>query len=170
VFSVELLPDAGIEAAIRAEWERLIEAGLPSAGRHSGFSNRPHLTLAVRDQLDAPQVAGLAGLAAALPLPLELDGILLFGGAERVILARHVVVTAALREFHAAVAEWLGPPEPRYASTASDHWSPHVTLARRIDAAQLSDALRAVDVRPLRGAATALRIWDAATRTVTMLE
>ena len=93
-----------------------------------------------------------------------------FGGPARVVLARHVVVTAALQELHVAVAQRLGLPEPRYANTAAGHWSPHVTLARRLDAHQLPDALRAVRVEPLRGQATALRVWDATTRTITTLE
>ena len=50
-----LLSDAATEAHIRGEWQQLMAAGLPSQGRHSGISNRPHITLAVARQLTAEQ-------------------------------------------------------------------------------------------------------------------
>ena len=51
MFSVELVPDAAIEAAVRADWDRLRRADLPNSGRNPSPSNRPHVTLAVRDEL-----------------------------------------------------------------------------------------------------------------------
>jgi hypothetical protein len=40
VRTVELLPDAALDAAVRDAWARLAAAGLPSLGRH------PHPTTA----------------------------------------------------------------------------------------------------------------------------
>ena len=167
MFSVELLPDARLDAALRGEWLRLIDAGLPSAGRNQAPSNRPHITLAVRERLE---VTALTGLADLLPLPVELGGMLLFGRARRFVLTRQVVPSAALLALHAGVAARLGPPEARYANTAPDRWSPHMTLARGLDAEQLALALRVIEHPPLAGEGRALRVWDAAARTITTLE
>ena len=166
MFSVELLPDARLDSALRAEWSRLIDAGLPSAGRHQAPSNRPHVTLAVREGFD---VTALAGLADSLPLPIELGGVLLFGRARRFVLTRQVVPSGALMELHAGIAARLGPPEARYANTAPDRWSPHMTLARGLDSEQLALALHVIEHPPLAGEGRALRVWDAAARTVTTL-
>ncbi|WP_446723936.1 2'-5' RNA ligase family protein, partial [Microbacterium sp. CPCC 204701] len=105
VFSVELLLDEAAERAVRDDWARLIDAGLPSSGRHLAPTNRPHVTIAVRDD---PRLDALDGLAAALPLRVELSGLLVFGGATRAVLTRHVVASAALLEFHREVARRLG--------------------------------------------------------------
>src|SRR6478609_7725451 len=115
MFSVEILLDPASEEAVHDEWARLIEAGLPSAGRQTAPSNRPHITLAVRERLDASALPSLASAAVVLPFDLELGGILLFGHADRFVLARQVIVTARLLELHRAVAEIAGVPEPSFA-------------------------------------------------------
>jgi 2'-5' RNA ligase len=166
MFSVELVPDAATERAVREDWERLRIAGLPSAGRNPSPSNRPHVTVAVRDDLD---VGALAGEAQLLPLPLELGGIVLFRHAARVVVARQVIVTAELLRFHAAVAERLGPPAPRYATTATGRWTPHVTLARSVPAERLPEVMAAVDAPHVLGEATGLRVWDAGAKAITTL-
>ncbi|NLP82921.1 2'-5' RNA ligase family protein [Microbacterium sp. CFH 90308] len=166
MFSVELLPDGQIDAAVREEWRRLLDAGLPSAGMHAAPTNRPHVTVAVRDVVDA---ASLVPLAALLPIPLELGGVVLFGRAERFVLARAVVATEQLLEFHRAVAHTVGAPEARYENTARDRWSPHLTLARRLRSDQVASALRALAMPALQGALDGLRVWDSAAKRVTAL-
>ncbi|QKJ18653.1 2'-5' RNA ligase family protein [Microbacterium hominis] len=165
MFSVELLPDPRIDRAVRSDWERLREAHLPSAGRNPSPSNRPHLTAAVREHVDP---AALEDLVELLPLPLEVSGVVLFG-RERFVLARHVVVAGALAAFHAAVARRLGPPGARFETTAVDRWTPHLTLARGLDADHLARALRAVEIPNMVGEAVGLRVWDAAAKAVTTL-
>lgn len=166
VFSVELLLDDAAERAVRDDWARLLDAGLPSSGRNPAPTNRPHITVAVRDDI---RLASLAGLAAELPLRVELSGLLVFGGAARSVLTRHVVASAALLEFHRAVAARLGPPEPRYSNTAPDRWSPHITLARGLDAGHLARAVHAIAAPFAGGEATGLRLWDASAKTATTL-
>ena len=165
MFSVELLPDPRLDQAVREDWSRLVDAGLPSAGRNPAAGNRPHITLAVRDAL---ALSDLDGVAAALPLPITLSGVLLFG-RHRFVLTRHVVVGEPLRELHVEVAARLGTPEARYANTAPGHWSPHITLARGLDPERLARGLRAILAPSVSGEAIGLRVWDAATRTVTTL-
>jgi len=166
VFSVEILLDPASEADVRDEWARLIEAGLPSAGRQATPSNRPHITLAVRERVDA---SSLAPVAEDLPFDLDLGGTLLFGRRDSFVLTRQVIVSAALLDVHRRVAAIVGPAEPRYQVTAPDHWTPHVTLARRMSADQVAEALAAVPSHPISARATGLRVWDAAARTVTTL-
>lgn len=166
MFSVELLPDAETEDSVRADWDRLLGADLPSSGRNPAPSNRPHVTLAVRDSLEPSAFATVAGL---LPIPLELGGILVLGRRDRFILARHVVVTSALLECHRAVSELAGSPEPRYLNTGPDRWTPHVTLARGLTAVRLATALRIIRAPHTVGEATGLRVWNAGDRTVTTL-
>ena len=166
MFSVELIPDAATERAVTDDWSRLAAAGLPSAGRNPSPSNRPHVTLAVRAVVDP---AALVGIDDLLPLPLELGGMLLFVHPGGVVVTRQVVVTAPLLELHRAVSERLGPPEARYATSAPDRWSPHVTLARRVAPDRLAAVLETVDSRPLPGEAIGLRVWDAQERVITTL-
>lgn len=166
MFSVELVPDADIDRAITEDWAALRAAGLPDAGRNPSPSNRPHLTLAVRDHVDT---AALGGIADLLPLPLELGGLVLFPHGRTVVVARQVIATAELLALHAAVADRLGPPGARYGHTEVDHWTPHLTLARRLPAERMGDALAAIAAPQTRGAAVGLRVWDAQAKAVTTL-
>lgn len=164
MFSAELLLDLASEGTVIAQWAQLIEADLPSAGRHTGASNRPHITLAVREWMDA---AALAPAASALPLPVTLGGTLLFGHGGRFVLARQVVVSGGLLALHRRVAEIVGPAEPRYATTRPDEWTPHVTLGRRLSAEQVGLALSVLSADPIEGTAVGLRVWDAVAKVVT---
>jgi len=166
VFSVELVLDPETERAVREDWDRLLAADLPSAGRNPAPSNRPHVTLAVRDHLDPSVFAGVASL---LPVRIELGGVLLLGHRDRFILTRHIVVNRGLLEVHGAVAELAGTPEPRYSNTLPDRWTPHVTLARGLTATRLATALRLIPHRHIVGEATGLRVWNAEERVVTTL-
>ncbi|WP_322411504.1 2'-5' RNA ligase family protein [Microbacterium invictum] len=166
MISVEVLPDAATEALALAAWRRLVDAGLPSAGRHTGESNRPHITVAVRE---SPRLDGLAALADRLPLPLRLGGVLLFPRSGQAVVSWQVVLTAPLAEFHRRVTGAVGPAEERYTHTEPDGWSPHLTMARRVPLADLGAAVAAIDLAPHAGEVTGLRIWDATTRTVTTL-
>ena len=166
MFSVELIPDAELDRAVREDWDRLLGADLPSSGRNPAPSNRPHVTLAVRERLEPAAFAGLAGL---LPVPLELGGIVLLGHRDRYVLARHVVVSSQLLAVHRAVAEIAGRPEPRYSTTAVDRWTPHITLARGLTAVRLATALRLIRAPHIVGEATGARVWDAESRTVSTL-
>lgn len=166
VFSVEATLDPALESAVLADWAALIDAELPSAGRHSSASNRPHVTLAVRGVVDP---AALAGVERALPFAIELGGIVLFPGSRGIVVARLVVMSAPLMALHAEVATRVGEAEPAYANTAPDRWTPHVTLARRVAPAQLPAAFERIASAPPTGAVTGLRVWDAAAKRITTL-
>lgn len=176
VQSIELLLDDETDAAVRASWAALAEAGLPSLASHTGDSNRPHVTVAVTEGAGFERAdAGLravfegwdladVGLAAIIGAPV------LFGGHKgRWVLARQIVLSRPLLTLHAAVHRTLqlhAPDVPIVALTAPDAWTPHLTLAHRIDAARLGEALGAVDADPIPCRFVGARRWDSVAKSV----
>lgn len=167
--SIELTFDLHTEAAFRAEWSVLQEAGLPNLGRHQGQSNRPHLTLAAGPALEPTGAVRAVFDSAAAPLPVELrvSGLVLFrAGPGRFVLARPVVMTLALLELHRRVLERApGAVE----LTQPDRWTPHVTLARRLNAEQVGQALAVLGEPPAAGSCVAARFWNGETKSLTAL-
>jgi len=161
---VELVLDDRIDVAVRAQWQLLVEAGLPSQGRHTGASNRPHVTLTAREAIPDGLDVGLAAAVRPLPLPLTLGGLLCFPG-RRCVLARLVVPAPGLLRAHADVAATLdqtGGPPARGGHFAEGRWTPHVTLARGLSAAQVAAAVELLvpGSSDMQGTAVAARRWD----------
>jgi 2'-5' RNA ligase len=162
VHSVELLFDADTETRLRQIWADLASTDLP--GRAP--TGRPHVTVAVAERI-APDVDELLlPIARQLPLPCRIGAPLLFGQSNAV-LARLIVPTTELLALHAAVHRVCGPhlrPGPLPHSLPG-HWTPHVTVARRVHGAHLEPVLR-IAGRPgeIDGALTALRRWDGTER------
>lgn len=164
--SVELLLDEAAEAHVLAEWRLLLDAGLASQARHTGASNRPHVTLAARPALDADAETAVAGAVTGLPVASRLGGLAVFGRGP-VVLVRLVVVTPALLDLHRAVAVAAGTgPEEK---TAVGRWVPHVTLARRMPLDQLATALAALPRDDVPVAFGQVRRWDSAARRTWLL-
>lgn len=173
VQSVELVLDPDLEDRVRAQWRALVEADLPSLGRHTGPTNRPHVTLGVAQGV-APEheerlVAAVAG-SSALPLPVRLGGLVLLGGHKHV-LARLVVPSKQLLGLHAAVHEAWSDTLDRPAHMAPGVWTPHVTLALHLTDTQVGQALTALRRMPDAGRdddgeAVSLRRWDSTDRVV----
>lgn len=160
--SIELLVDDALAAEVRAEWDVLARAGLPSQARHTGATNAPHVTLGVSaDPLDDATEARLAGLDYGVGSPLTLGGLLVFP-RRTAVLARLVVPTEHLLAVQRSVHDALPAVPDRPAHTAPGTWTPHVTLARRLDADQLAAALHALAGRPreLTGTVSSARRWD----------
>jgi len=167
--SVELVFDEESDAGVRRAWDALIERGLPSAGRHAGATNAPHVTLAVLEGADrsgADDARLLSGLADRLPLELALSGIILFGDGPRRVLARPVIVAADLLALQREVVARLGGAERVIPHTVPDAWTPHVTLARRMSVDRLAEALDLVGDAPSRVRAVRMRVWDAEVKRV----
>lgn len=173
--SLELLLDEPSDQQVRAEWAALAAAGLPHQGRIASTTNRPHATLVAASRIDALADPTLAGVAMRLPVDMRLGAPIVFGGGSRATLARLVVPSTELLSVHAQVfrlsAEFVasGPAgdsassvnQGAFAHTAPGRWTPHVTLARRMDPEQLARALDVLDLRAeIVGEFTALRRWD----------
>ncbi|NYE35695.1 2'-5' RNA ligase [Nocardioides cavernae] len=158
----ELLPDeAGCEL-VRRDWRALRDAGLPSQLDHRGTTNSPHVTLAAAPAIGEELARAAAGLLAGhLPAAVRTSGLALFGD-RRVTLVRLLTVpdamTRAVLDLRAAVPD-----------VAHLGWLPHVTLARRVEPADVARAL-AVVTRPDEPLSlTTLRHWDPDAGIVTIL-
>lgn len=151
--ALELIPDEAGCAAVRADWQRLRDAGLPSQLDHRGSSNAPHLTVVSAPLLPEAAIdVATARVGALLPVSGRAAGLLLLGG-DKLTVARaldlddDVVRRVLAVRVHVPDRAHLG-------------WLPHVTLARRLDRA---DAQRAVDVlghEDVTLTFTELRRWD----------
>lgn len=168
VQSLELTLDPASDAALRDQWAALESADLPNAGRHPGASNRPHLTL-VAAQRPIERTDALRGLGSRLPLEVRAGGLVLFPSprGRGVVLSRAIVVTRALLALHAEVHGIVGgDPAP---TSRPGEWTPHLTLARRIDADRLAEAIDLLPPLEHPLVIDALRHWDSGTKTVTTL-
>lgn len=161
VQSVEMLLDPDGEQAVLSQWTELVAAGLPSQARHTGATNRPHITLAVARELDGQQETAIADAASAsLPLPVRLGGLLIFGPGP-FILCRLVVPSAALLALQRQVVAAVGPTSAAVPHQDPGSWTAHVTLARRLTADQLAGAVTILSpMADLDLSAGAVRRWD----------
>jgi 2'-5' RNA ligase len=168
--SIELLFDAATEQAIVRDWSALVEAGLPSQARHSSPTNRPHVTVAVSGRIESGVDDDVRALAAALPLSCRVGAPMLFG-TQRLTLVRLIVPTAELLRLHDDVDRVATPYMPLgpYPHSRPGHWTPHVTLCRRLAPADVAAALGVIDVADLEGAFGALRRWDGDAKVDTVL-
>lgn len=170
--SVELVLDPVLDERVRSQWRALVEADLPSLGRHTGPTNRPHVSLGVAQGVAPEHEERLARAVAAstVPLPVRLGGLVLLGGHKHV-LARLVVPSAALLALHAAVHEAWRDTLQRPDHMAPGLWTPHVTLALHLNDTQVGQALTALRRMPDAGRddggeAVAMRRWDSEARVV----
>ncbi|NQX12610.1 2'-5' RNA ligase family protein [Microbacteriaceae bacterium VKM Ac-2855] len=157
--SIEVTFDDATEQRIRDDWSALAAAGLPSLAAHTGASNRPHLTLAAGPELLPPEHIP------PTPTAITFGSLLLFPHRERFVLAWGVVLTRELDALHRAL---LARVEGALPTSLPDAWTPHVTVARRLDAEQLSRALPLVGA-PFTGSAAGIRFWNGDTKAVTVL-
>ena len=159
--SIELLPDAAGGDLVRQDWQLLRDAGLPSQMDHAGASNAPHLTLVA-----APSVASAADravplLTGLLPVEVRAAGLLVLGG-RRVTIARAVDVPDALVSVVMAL-RGVTPALPHQG------WLPHVTLARRVERADVQRALEVLGHEDVVLSLTTLRRWDPDNRSIELL-
>ena len=171
--SVEALLDPATDAAVRAEWEALLRAGLSSQASHRGPSNAPHVTLcgAPRIPSGVEEKLGAAIVASGGHPPLTVRlGPLLVLGSRRPVLARLVLPTPELLRLQADVAEVMAACDDVPATLVPGHWAPHVTLARGLHLEGIGSALAVLDALGHPGARDAelhsVRRWDPDARRV----
>lgn len=171
--SVELLLDEATDLQIRRQWDLLRNAGLPSQATIDSATNRPHVTLVAAQRIDPGVDAALATVALRLPFTAVVGAPIVFGQGRTRTLARLVVPSTELLATHAQmvrlaaghVADTDGTPS-LLPHCRPGHWTPHVTLARRIATERIGEAIAALGNLPaLNGRFAALRRWDSDTRT-----
>jgi 2'-5' RNA ligase len=142
--SVELMLDPATDDEIRAQWDRLGEAGLPTSRRaEPSPSHAPHVTLWAGEAIEPVDDDALPRLFAGLDLELAVGGLLLFGPRRNgYVLVRPVTPSVALLELQQRVAQAIG--SPAHPGFAAGRWTPHVTLARRVGAEQVNASLQAL--------------------------
>jgi len=161
--SIELLLDADADAAVREQWVSLADAGIRSQHHHAGASNAPHVTA----------IFATTALPPAAPPPPRngamLGGLLVFPGRRGSVLARTVVVTAELLAWQSELRHSLPVDAAVDPHTEPGAWTPHVTLARSVPGDRLGDAIDVVGRLDLPITFPSVRMWDAATQTLTVL-
>jgi hypothetical protein len=159
--AVQLYFDAATDAAVRVVWRRLAEEQIAPYLHTS--ANRPHLTMALYEQLAVEDSdAALAGLAREVaPVPLMFGHLGVFPAATDAVLFCAPISTPALRaiheQVHARVDGFAQTPDERY---APGNWIPHGSLATHCPSARLTQALE-VSLRlplPLSGQVVAVGI------------
>jgi 2'-5' RNA ligase len=163
--SVELTLDAAAETAVREQWERLAQAGLPTEQRKQPApSHRPHVTLFAADTLASDADARLPEVLAGLDLGLRIGSVLLFGPRRgSFVVVRQVVPSRELLDLQARVAAVCGAePDGHF---GPGRWTPHMTLARRVATSQVGPALAALgDLTELAARSRRCRRWDSERR------
>ncbi|MHA7651267.1 2'-5' RNA ligase family protein [Mycobacterium sp. ML4] len=157
--SIELLFDPETEVVLRRMWDDL--AALKKVGVRIP-PGRPHVTVAVAQRIDPAVDELLVPVTRELPQRCVIGAPVLFGRAN-IVLTRLVVPSRELLDLHAEVHRLCGPhllPEPM-ANSLPGQWTAHVTLARRMDGADLGTALK-ITGRPAQfdGRFAGLRRWD----------
>ena len=158
VHSIELLLDVDTESVIRRGWKALSDAGLHSPPPTS----RPHVTVIVADGISPDVDDRLSAVLYRLPVLCVIGAPMVFGRSP-FILVRSVVPSMELLQIQAEVnrisTTYLEPAAAP--NTAVGQWTPHVTLARRVEESQLSRALTIRNTtRDIRGSIVGLRRWD----------
>jgi hypothetical protein len=171
--SLELLLDPAAESALRAQWQALDDAGLPSQVHVTSTTNRPHVTLIAAQRISPEVDEVLRGLADRFPVDCVVGAALVFGGSpgrprrsasEPYTLARLIVPSAELLALHAEIYRrclpyLAGEPFPH---CRPGHWTAHATLARRLRADQVGAAMPVVSGTgaDLGADIAGLRRWD----------
>ncbi|MFC5492780.1 2'-5' RNA ligase family protein [Nocardioides caricicola] len=160
--ALELVPDDAGQDAVRRDWQRLRDAGLPSQLDHDAPTNAPHVTVVSAPYLpdEALDVAH-ARLGALLPIRARAAGLLVLGGS-RVTIARAVDIDDDV--VRRALAVRVQVPDRQHVG-----WLPHVTLARRVDRSLVQQVLDAVGHEDVVLTLTELRRWDPEKKFVTTI-
>jgi 2'-5' RNA ligase len=169
--AVELFFDDAADGAIRALWQRLDDAGVPSVATRTHQRHRPHVTLAVAGSIPAGARKALRSELSVLSLPdLWLYTLGTFPGEEAALLLSAVVDTEVLAvhsAVHDVLAGKVAQPSAYYFPGA---WIPHCPLAQGITSEELANGFAALcPTEPVRAAVTEVGVTDTRTGDVEIL-
>jgi 2'-5' RNA ligase len=157
-YGIGLVFDRHTEAHIREVWGKLASQGFATPLGRPGCL--PHVSLLLSETLQVDDLAcDLEGLGPSLRhLEVRFSHVGVFTEPE-IVLFYGITPTDRLLRVHADMARiyrrWSAAIIPR---SQSGVWVPHCTLAGRVDAGRLSDAIAAAATLPLPWVATPVRL------------
>jgi 2'-5' RNA ligase len=164
-FAIELYFDASNEARLRALWDALVACGA-RLERHN--ASRPHLSLAVCEELDIEKaealVTELATTQRQFPLVFPAFGI--FPGTKPVLFLAPKVTPELLHMQQRFLSRFHEAAHGIWEHYMAERWNPHCTLATRIPRARLSSALAECRTFELPLHCTVMEVGIAALRPV----
>ncbi|HEY0805785.1 MAG TPA: 2'-5' RNA ligase family protein [Pseudonocardiaceae bacterium] len=163
--ALECYFDDEADAAVRALWQRLEQAGVPSMASRTHRRHRPHLSFAVAGAIPAGARKRLATDLAMLAMPrLWLYTLGTFPSNQNALLLG-AVTDAELLAVHVAVHDALaGRVRDPWAYYMPGAWVPHCSLAEEVTPAQLAAGFAALHpIEPIRARVTEVGVM--ATRT-----
>ena len=140
-YAVSIFFDEQTDTLVRHTWAHMAEAGISALLSYGPY--RPHLTLAIYDELNVNAfVHALTSLVMpqkAFPVVLPYLGVFT-GGEVAVFLAATVSQTLLTlhQRVHALLPLYGTGPHPYY---LPDSWNPHCSIARRIDEKAIPQAV-----------------------------
>lgn len=164
--------DDEADAAVRALWQRLERAGVPSLSSRTHRNHRPHVSFAVAGAIPAKARTALRRDLELLSLPnLWLYTLGTFPTNENVLFLGAVADTeliAVHSAVHDALAGKVRNPSAYYLPGA---WVPHCALAEDITPEQFVAGMAALHpIEPIRATIAGLGIVDTKTGEVSELE
>jgi 2'-5' RNA ligase len=163
--ALECYFDAAAEGAVRALWQRLEQAGVPSPATATHRRHRPHVTFAGGGVIPAGARKALVTDLTRLALPrLWLYTLGTFPTSENGLFLG-AVTDAELLAVHVAVHDTLaGKVKDPWAYYLPGAWVPHCTLTQDVTPDQLTAAFAALHpVEPIRARITGIGIVDTRT-------
>ncbi|RCW40152.1 2'-5' RNA ligase superfamily protein [Halopolyspora algeriensis] len=169
--ALDLFFDAEADAAVRALWQRLDDAGIPSMAARTHRRHRPHVTLAMGASIPPSARKAVRTELEALSLPdLWLYTLGTFPAEESVLLLGAITDTEILAVHSAAHDALTGKVTQPSAYYLPGAWIPHCTLARGITRSELSAGFAALHpAEPVRAAVTAVGVTDTRTGEIDVL-
>jgi hypothetical protein len=137
---IVLLLDDDADAAVRARWRRLAEAGLPSLVTHTHGRHVPHISLVVAELIEVGEWLAVlrGGWFAAPPVSVQLGPVGTFPEGGWVFLGVEGLDRSAHARLVASLGDDVSDPWEHY---LPDLWVPHCTLAGGLDADEVEAAL-----------------------------
>lgn len=166
--ALECYFDDDADAAVRALWQRLEQAGVPSMAART---DRPHVSFAVAGAMPPAARRSLAADLALLAMPrLWLYTLSTFPTGQNVLMLC-AVTDAELLAVHVAVHDALaGRVRDPWASYLPGAWVPHCALAEDVTPAQLTAGFAALHpIEPVRVRITEVGVRDTRTGDVESL-
>jgi 2'-5' RNA ligase len=140
-FAIQLFFDPASDTVVRNLWAELASTELPFPLRDSG--NRPHISLAIYNELNTAVCLGLLDSFAqtCTPFALSIASLGIFPGEQAVVFLAPIV-SSGLLDLHRQVHQLLqGTGTLPSTNYLPGHWTPHCTLATRVPPHFLSQAV-----------------------------